>query len=104
MKVKFGNGITRECAPPLEQKLFRHTDGVPVSAGWILLLKLTGGITSAEIDSILTADNTEVLEFLSDNEETLFTLVGYGKITSSIIHYSEEAAETYAEVQLTKGV
>lgn len=104
MKVKFGNGIIKECTPPLEQKLFRHTDGVPISAGWILLLKLTGSITSAEIDSILNEDNTEVLEFLSDNEETLFTLIGYSKITSSIIHYSEEATAAYAEVQLTKGI
>ena len=108
MKVKFENGITKNCAAPMEQKIFKNTGNGTVGTGWVLMLKLTGGVTSSDIDSIMTANNTSTLEFLTEDdngdETTLFTLTGYGKITSSIIHYSENAASTYAEIQLTKGV
>lgn len=108
MKVKFENGITKECTAPMEQKIFRNIGGETVGVGWILMLKLTGGITSSEIDSIMTANNTNSLEFLTENdsgeETTLFNLNGYNKITSSIIHYAEDTSAAYAEIQLTKGV
>lgn len=108
MKVKFENGITKNCAAPMEQKIFKNTGSGTVGIGWVLMLKLTGGVTSSDIDSIMTANNTSTLEFLTEDdngdETTLFTLTGYGKITSSIIHYSENAASAYAEIQLTKGV
>lgn len=108
MKVKFENGVTKKCSAPLEQKLFRNIDGETVGVGWILMLKLTGGVTSADIDSVMTANNTSTLEFLTEDdsgeETTLFSLTGYRKITSSIVHYSEDTSSAYAEIQLTKGV
>lgn len=103
MKVKFANGVIKECTAPTEQKAYRSGIGV----GWILLLKLTGEITSTELDNLLTAENVESLEFLTETEsgedKTLFTISGYEKITSSTIRYAENSADTQSEIQLTKG-
>lgn len=105
MKVKFMNGVIKECSAPTEQKLFKNKDGETVSAGWLLMLRLTGNITSTELDDTLTPTNVESLDFLSDDEcETLFTLDGYSKITSSSIRHAEETSGTFAEIQITKGV
>ena len=111
MKVKFANGTVKSCAAPTEQKLFKTTDGVTLGAGWILILRLTGSITSTELDALLTNENVGALEFLSDGSdgddggaETLFTLNGYEKVTSSTIRHSENAENTYAEIQISRGI
>ena len=105
MKVKFANGVVKDCAAPTEQKVFRTASG---ENGWILHLRLTGAITSAELDELLTVENIASLEFLSETDSggaaTLFILDGYGKITSSTIRHAEDTALTNAEIQLTKGV
>ena len=104
MKVKFANGIVKSCAAPTEQKVFKSGMG----AGWILILKIVGEITSTELDSVITAENIASLDFLpeTDNGEdkTLFTLSGYEKVTSSTIRHAEDITTTYAEIQLTKGI
>lgn len=108
MKVKFANGTVKSCAAPTEQKLFKTTDGVTLGAGWILILRLTGSITSTELDALLTSENVGALEFLSDGSdggaETLFTLNGYEKVTSSTIRHSENVENTYAEIQISRGI
>lgn len=120
MKVKFANGTVKSCAAPTEQKLFKTTDGVTLGAGWILILRLTGSITSTELDALLTSENVGALEFLSDGSDgsdggdggdgsdggaqTLFTLNGYEKVTSSTIRHSENAENTYAEIQISRGI
>lgn len=101
MKVKFANGVVKECAAPTEQKAYRAGVGV----GWILMLNLSGGITSSELDELLVKDNISNLEFIAENEEekTVFTLCGYEKATSSTIRYAEDTDDTKVEIQLTKG-
>lgn len=105
MKVKFANGVVKDCTAPVEQKVFKSVSN---GVGWMLLLKLTGGITSTELDVLLTEDNIKSLEFSTEGEgggtKTLFTLDGYDKITSSIIRHAEDTTATHAEIQLTKGV
>ena len=104
MKVKFANGVVKECAAPTEQKAYRAGEGI----GWILLLRLTGETTSAELDNLLVADNVSALEFLTETEngedKTLFTLEGYDKVTSSTIRYAESEPDIVSEIQLTKGM
>lgn len=104
MKVKFANGAIKECAAPTEQKAFRTVGG----NGWILNLRLMGGITSAELDELLTVENIASLEFLSVPEEgeakTIFILDGYDKISSSTIRHAEDTTATTVEIQLTKGL
>lgn len=103
MKVKFKDGTIRRCASPIEQKVFRGGE----SAGWILMLKLLGEITSSELDSILKPENITELEFFTTEngvDKALFTLFGYEKITSSSIRYAEDMASTITEIQLTKGI
>lgn len=108
MKVKFANGVVKECAAPTEQKAFRNASGETVGVGWILNIRLLGGITSSELDNLLATDNIKTLEFVTntdnETEKTLFTLEGYSKITSSSIRYSEDTSATSAEIQLTKGI
>ena len=106
MKVKFANGVVKECAAPTEQKVFRTASG---ENGWILHLRLMGEITSAELDELITAENIAPLEFLVETEtsttgKVAFTLDGYNKITSSTIRHAEDTASTSAEIQLTKGL
>jgi hypothetical protein len=103
MKVKFANGVVKECAAPTEQKAYRAGVGV----GWILMLNLSGGITSSELDELLVTDNISNLEFITktetEEEKTVFTLGGYEKATSSTIRYAEDTVDTKVEIQLTKG-
>ena len=108
MKVKFANGVVKECAAPTEQKIFKTIGGETVSAGWVLLLSITGSVTSTELDAVLESDAVSSLEFFVENENgeetALFTLDGYSKITSSTIRHSEDTSATYAEIQMSKGV
>ena len=106
MKVKFANGVVKECSAPTEQKVFRTSSG---ESGWILHLRLIGEITSDELDKLITAENVVSMEFLIQEEESTeykvaFTLDGYDTITSSSIRHAEHTASTSAEIQVTKGV
>lgn len=104
MKVKFANGVVKECASPIEQRIYKSGIGV----GWILSLKLIGETTSADIDSLITSENVSTLEFFNETEDgktiTLFTLSDYDKCSSSIIRHAEHTIATQADIQLTKGV
>ena len=108
MKVKFANGVVKECTAPTEQKIIRNLGAETVGIGWALFLKITGGVTSAELDEILTAENVKTLEFLTEAENgedtKLFSLDGYDKITASTIRHSENADSAFAEIQMSKGV
>ena len=105
MKVKFSNGVAKNCASPTEQKVFRTADG---TSGWILHLRLLGEITSTELDEILNVGNVSSLEFSRETEDgkdvSMFTLLGYEKITSSTIRHAETIEATVTEIQLTKGI
>lgn len=105
MKVKFANGVVKECSAPTEQKIFKTNSG---ETGWILQLRLLGEITSTELDELITVENIAPLEFLTETEngeaKTIFTLDGYGKITSSTIRHAEDTASTSVDIQLTKGL
>lgn len=106
MKVKFKDGSTLSCTPPIEQKIFRNTGTENTSAGWVLTFRLLDGITSTHLDALITAENVETLVFLTENEaeETIeaFTLEGYSRLTSSSIRYAENPTSTVAEIQLKK--
>ncbi len=105
MKVKFADGVVKECNAPTEQKVFKTASG---EQGWILLLKLIGEITSTEIDEIVTTENIGHLEFFTETEngedKKIFVLDGYSKITSSTIRHAEDITTTSVEIQLTKGI
>lgn len=108
MKVKFANGVVKQCSAPTEQKRFNFMNGETVNAGWILILRLFGEITSAELDELFTEDNMASLEFLTETEsgedKTLFTLKDYCKVSSSTIRHAEDEITAFSEIQLTKGV
>lgn len=105
MKIRFANGVVKECASPTEQKIFKANSGAD---GWILHLRLLGEITSGELDELVTVENIAPLEFLttteSGEEKIAFTLDGYEKITFSTIRHAEDTVSTSAEIHLTKGV
>jgi hypothetical protein len=105
MKVKFANGVVKNCIAPTEQKVFKTVGG---TSGWILNLRLIGKFTSTELDNLIALENIVSLEFLSETEngedKLLFTLDGYEKVTSSVIRHAEDIASTTVEIQLTKGL
>ena len=107
MKIKFANGVVKNCAAPTEQKLFRTAGGITSGAGWLLILRLTGNATSTELDEILTSENISKLEFTADEEngeeKTIFCIDGYNKITASTIRHAESATSAYTEIQMSKG-
>ena len=108
MKIKFANGVVKECSSPTEQKMFRNVSEKTIGIGWLLHFKLIGLITSTELDELLSEDNFNSLEFFVEGENgesiTLFKLEGYDKVTSSTIRYSEDTHTTQVEIQLSKGV
>ena len=108
MKIKFANGVVKECAAPVEQKLFKNIEGETVGVGWLLILNILGEMTSAELDEILTNNDFSSIEFLSENEngeeKSLFTLKGYDKNTSSVIRHADDITKTRTEINLSKGV
>ena len=108
MKVKFANGTVKTCSAPTEQKIFRTVGGETVGMGWVLVIRLTGNITSSEVDELLVPENVGALEFISETEDGevngTFRLNGYNKITSSTIRHSDNPTATYAEIQMSKGV
>lgn len=103
MKVQFKDGTIKACLTPTEQKVFRSgTD-----AGWILSVSVVCDITSDELDKLITADNISELTFTSEDETgtvKTISLSGYDKVSSAIIHYSEEQEKTKVDIRLTKGV
>lgn len=107
MKVKFANGVVKECTSPTEQKSFKYISEKTIGTGWVLNLKLLGLITSAELDDLTSEENIKTLEFsyITEDEKdvTLFKLEGYDKVTSSVIRYSEDTNTTYTEIQLSRG-
>lgn len=98
MLVKFKNETVKSCSNPTEQKLFKSG----VAAGWLCAFVLSENASSTEIDELLTTDNVSELIFMNDNKETLFTISGYEKVTSTVIRYNEPTGTV--EIQLTKGV
>ena len=108
MKVKFANGAVKECTAPTEQKIIRNIGNETVGIGWMLFLKISGCITSAELDALVTAENVKALEFFTEDENgeavKQFSLDGYDKITASTIRHAEDATSTYTEIQVSKGV
>ena len=100
MKVMFVNQTVKTCSTPTEQKVFRS--GVP--AGWIVVFQLTGDITSEELDNLTTIENLATLSFKDDDDNALFELTGYTKVSSAVIKHGQTSKDTVAELQFTKGV
>ena len=98
MFVKFKDGTTRDCANPTEQKIFKSGD----AAGWMCALVITQDMASDEADAVITPENVSELTFCSDEGNTLFTLTGYEKITTTVIRHS--AGSATVEIQMLKGV
>ena len=61
MKVRFSNGIIKNCNAPTEQKIINRIDGKTFGVGWSVILRLTGEMTSDELDNIFTEDNIFIL-------------------------------------------
>lgn len=104
MKLKFPNGIVKKCPSVTEQKLFKTNDGKSECVGWLLTVRLTGHITSSELDEFFTEDNINTLNFSTDEDKPLFVVNGYTHIISSTIRNSDATETSYTEVQLKKGV
>lgn len=107
MKIKFKNGKKMRCTTPVEQKIFKTVGDKTIHIGWVLNIKIINTLTSDDIDDIFKPENISQLDFFSDNDEAeklIFTLTGYDKITSSVIHYSENENESNVEIQLSKGL
>ena len=100
MKVEFKDETVKSCTAPTEQKVFRGDNG----AGWILLLTLTGEITSGELDELLTAENISELTFMTDAGVEITEADGYSKVSSCTIRHAENPQDTRCEIQMTKGV
>lgn len=103
MKVKFVNGVTKECSSPTEIKSFYNNS----DSHWVLNVKLIGAMTSAELDALLTTENISRLEFLTtatdEGDQAIFTLDGYERVTSSAIRHAEDTTATIVEIQMSKG-
>ena len=101
MNVRFKDGTIKKCSTPTEQKLFKARE----DAGWILTFSLIGDITSAEVDSLISAENISELTFISvyEETETSFSLNGYERTSSAIVRYSEDKSQTRVEIQLIRG-
>lgn len=99
MKLKFLNGTTKMCRPPVEQKLFK--EGRP--NGWLLSVRISEQTESTELDELL-AGGIETLTFQDDAGETLFVLTGYEKAVSCSVRYGESSEDYIAEIQFLKGV
>lgn len=108
MKIKFLNGAIKTCEAPTEQKVFKNSNSESSESAWVLSIRLTDSVTSDELDSIILPENTGTLKFYTDKGVEMFTLNGYNKTTFAKIRYSEtpstERSETYADIQLSKGV
>lgn len=108
MKVKFANGVVKNCTAPTEQKVFKTVGEETVGKGWILHLRIAGNITSDMMDDLLTKDSIGSLTFSTADEngteKELFSLDGYDTITASSIRHAEDADETYADIQMSKGL
>ena len=98
MRVKFKDGTEKRCSNPVEQKLFRNGE----AAGWLCSVNLSETVNSTELDAILTVDNISELMFCDDGSAELFSVNGYGKITSAVIRHSEDGGRV--EIQLSKGL
>ena len=92
MKLKFVNGTTKLCRPPVEQKLFK--EGRP--NGWLLSVRISEQTESVELDELL-AGGIETLTFQDDAGVTLFVLTGS-------VRYGESSEDYIAEIQFSKGV
>lgn len=108
MKIKFLNGVIKKCEAPTEQKVFRNSDNDITESAWVLTIRLADTVTSDELDEIILPENTSTLKFYTDENIEIFTLNGYNKTTFAKIRYSEtisdENSDTYADIQLSKGV
>ncbi len=81
----------------IEQKLFKQGEAV----GWLLSINLKGNFAAKDIDGMLTTEGISEITLVGETENPT-VIVGYDKITSCVVRYSEENAT--AEIQLTKGV
>lgn len=108
MKIKFKDGAVMECSAPIEQKLFKTVTGETVDAGWLLVIRLNGRITSASLDTLLSSDNLSHLEFFTEDENgdinSTFVLEGYCRLSAATIRHSENTENTTTEIQIQKGV
>ncbi len=96
MKVQFKNSAQMyDCSEPIEQKIYRSG----VEAGWTIVFQFNAGVTSSEIDSLITPDNISEITFTNDTE-TANTIRGYNAISSCTIRH--KATATAVEVQFTK--
>lgn len=96
MKVQFKNcAQVYDCSEPIEQKIYRSG----VEAGWTIVFQFNAGVTSSEIDSLITPDNISEITFTNDTE-TANTIRGYNAISSCTIRH--KSSGTVVEVQLTK--
>ena len=101
MKVKFKNETIKVCTQPTEQKMFRDGN----ATGWLLSFSIKDeDITSESLDTVLTNDNVARLTFIDDDDNELFILTGYSRITSAIIRYAEPGINSRVDIQITKSL
>ena len=100
MKVRFSNGIIKNCNAPTEQKIINRIDWKTFGVGWSVILRLTGEMTSDELDNIFTEDNCENIILIQDDEEKTETLL-YGYVLKTdlnkkIVEIAPESPEEEA--------
>ena len=91
MRIKFKNGVEKNCANLTEQKLFKS--GSP--AGWLCSFCISESVT-------LTEDNISKLAFSKDGSSERFAANGYTKVSSAVIRYNDSGSTV--EIQLSKGL
>lgn len=98
MQVKFKDDTIKKCSNPTEQKIFRNG----AATGWLCAFQISENMNSTDVDAILTDENISELTFCKENNEELFTICGYTKVTSAVIRHAEN--DGIVEIQLTKGI
>lgn len=98
MRVKFKDGTEKNCSNPTEQKIFKNGE----AAGWVCSLIIADKMSSTDVDSVLEVENIKELTFCNDESVTLFSIIGYSKVTSAVVRHNESMGSI--EIQLTKGV
>lgn len=99
MKVMFkGVEGAFECTEPIEQKLFQGGSAV----GWVLMFHIHGGVSSSDVDGIITPESISDMTFISgeDDNQTAIRLTGYSEIRACTIRHRAGSAVT--ELQFTK--
>lgn len=100
MKLKINNGgneVTYECSEPFEQFSGNGRNR------WILAFSVKDNMTSDEVMTVFSPENTESLTFQTDDGTVVWNMTGYTQLNSAVIRRSSDGG-TSVEIQTVKYV